>query len=239
MKKLPLIGVTCDYSTKQTYSKFPWYALRENYISSITKQGAMVVPLHYESKDFVEETVNSLDGLIVTGGDFDISPEFYGQSSKHEKTSLNLKRTENEFEILTHAVKRDIPILGICGGMQLINVFFKGTLMQHIDDCIKTDIKHEQPNPRNEAGHSIKVEKNTKLFNIIKEEKAEVNSAHHQAVSTLGQDIKASAYAEDGIIEAIEHEKLKFCLAVQYHPEFEISSADTLLLQSFVNACKE
>ncbi len=237
--KNPIIGITCDYLTKPTYSKYPWYAIRENYISSLAKHGAIVLPLHYDFNNITTDILSKLDGVLVTGGDFDINPSMYGDHNVHQKTSLNSKRTENELKILNFAVDKNLPILGICGGMQLINVFFKGSLIQHIPDYIKTSINHEQENPRNEAGHFVLVEENTKLYSAIGgKSKIAVNSAHHQAVLKPGNNILINAYSEkDGIIEGIEHKDMKFCVGVQYHPEFEITTADTNLLASFVKAC--
>ena len=129
------------------------------------------------------------------------------------------------------------PLLGICGGEQLINVLYKGTLIQHIPDEIENSLEHEQINPRNEAGHSITIKKNTKLHSIISQNNIMVNSAHHQAVKKPGKGLLINAFSEDGVIEGIEDPSMNFCIGVQWHPEFFIQNSDKLLLKAFINSC--
>ena len=117
------------------------------------------------------------------------------------------------------------PLLGICGGEQLINVLYKGTLIQHIPDEIENPLEHEQNNPRNEAGHNVTIKKNTKLHNIISKNNIMVNSAHHQAVKNPGQGLVINAFSEDGVIEGIEDPTMNFCIGVQWHPEFFIQNS--------------
>ena len=129
------------------------------------------------------------------------------------------------------------PVLGICGGEQLINVLYKGSLIQHIPDEIKNPIEHEQKNPRHEPGHSVRIKDNTKLHSIISTSNIMVNSAHHQAIKTPGNGLIVNALSADGIIEGIEDPTKNFCIGVQWHPEFFIQGADIKLLKAFINAC--
>jgi putative glutamine amidotransferase len=127
-----------------------------------------------------------------------------------------------------------MPVLGICGGQQLLNVVLGGTLIQHIPDEVPGSVAHRQPNPRNEPGHSVRVVAGTLLHRITGVESLGVNSAHHQAVKEAGPGLVIDAVAEDGVVEGIEDPRQRFCLGVQWHPEFEINEADRLIFRAFV-----
>ena len=228
MKK-PLIGITLDSETKKSYSKFPWYALRENYLTSLSKFNAIPVPLTHEIK-LVNSFSKFLDGLVITGGDFDIDPKHYNQTKKGTK-NIKSKRTNFEMKIYNKFLKINKPILGICGGAQLINVASGGTLIQNLK---KKPINHEQTNPRNQTSHEININKKTKLFEICNINKIKVNSAHHQSVKKIGKDLIISAIATDGIIEGIEHKKHRWCIGLQWHPEFLITKFDLKIFKNFV-----
>ncbi len=230
MKK-PLIGITLDSEKKKTYSKFPWYALRENYLSCISKINAIPIPLLHEKK-LIKNFTSILDALIITGGDFDINPKLYNQKNEGSKNSKN-KRTNFEIKICNEFLEANKPILGICGGAQLINVAAGGTLIQNLK---KIPINHEQINPRNETSHNVKIYKRSKLFNICKKDVIKVNSAHHQAIKKLGKDFKVCGVSNDGIIEAIEHKFHKWCIGLQWHPEFLITKNDLKIFKNFIDS---
>lgn len=233
----PVIGITLDYETNGGYSKLPWYALRENYCAAVSRFGALPVPLPHEAGQ-VAEYLGLIDGLIITGGAFDVSPELYGESAKHEKTSTKDRRTQFEFAITKGAIEQKTPILGICGGEQLLNVVLGGTLIQHIPDTIKNPLEHEQKNPRNEPGHEVTIKKGTLLSRIAGTEKIAVNTAHHQAIATAAPDTVVNATTSDGVIEGIELPSHPFCLGVQWHPEYFVDAADEKIFQAFINACE-
>ena len=130
------------------------------------------------------------------------------------------------------------PILGICGGEQLLNVVCGGTLIKDIKSNNKKALNHEQLNPRNETSHIINIKKNTKLLKILKKNIVKVNSAHHQSIDQIGKKIIVSSLAEDGIIESIEHIEHKWCIGVQWHPEFLITHQDNLLISDFVSKAR-
>ena len=235
--KRPTIGVTLDSEEPGGYSKFPWYAVRQNYADAVVKAGGLPLFLPHEP-DQVEEYLALIDGLVVTGGAFDIDPALFGAADKHPTVKLKGRRTEFEWKITQRAVATDLPVLGICGGQQLLNVVLGGTLIQHIPDEVKAPLAHEQPNPRDEPGHSVKVEKGTLLYKICGTDALEVNSAHHQAAREVGPGIKINATAEDGVIEGIEDPRHRFVLGVQWHPEFSICKGDEKIFRAFVEAAK-
>ncbi len=232
MKK-PLIGITLDYENSGNYSNFPWYAIRENYLSSIYKYDAIPFPIFHE-KNTIKEVCKYIDGLIVTGGNFDINPSIYGNNNLGSR-NIKEKRTDFEISIFNEFFSKKKPILGICGGEQLINVACGGDLLQNIEKKNSNFINHEQKNPRNETSHKIYINKKTKLFNIIKKDEIMVNSAHHQAVKNLGKNLIECASAKDSVIEAIEHIEHPWCIGVQWHPEFLITNEDHALIKNFIS----
>ena len=235
MKK-PLIALTLDYETTKGYSKYPWYAIRENYFTSIEESGGIGVGIPHNITDIIS-LLYKIDGLVITGGNFDIDPNKFGETSVHQ--TVKLKKNRTNFELLAAEImlNQNKPVLGICGGEQLINVLYKGSLIQHIPDEIKNPIEHEQKNPRHEPGHSVRIQDNTKLHSIISTNDIMVNSAHHQAIKNPGNGLIVNALSEDGIIEGIEDPTKNFCIGVQWHPEFFIQGADIKLLKAFINAC--
>ena len=231
--KSPIIGITLDYEENGGYSKFPWYAIRENYLSCLHKFGAIPFPLFHQNSvnDYFLKT---LDGLVITGGNFDINPTLYSESTDGSRNIKN-KRTNFEIEIFKKFLQTSKPILGICGGEQLMNVATGGDLIQDINASIGTDVEHEQTNPRNEVSHEVTIKSNSKLFQIINKDEIKVNSAHHQSVNKTGENFIASALASDEIIEAIEHIQHPWCLGIQWHPEFLITDADIAIIKDFIN----
>lgn len=236
--KPPVIGMSLDFeSDKDCYSKYPWYALRENYTTAISRFGAIPLPLPHEL-DLVDHYIDMLDGLVVTGGDFDVSPEYYGQEITSDKVSLKERRTRFELAMIQGMLERDRPVLGICGGQQLLAVALGCSLIQHIPDRIPNALAHEQPNPRNEAGHQVQIKANTMLASIVGQSEIMVNSAHHQAVDEVPSKVIINAVAPDTVIEGIEHPDYRFCIGVQWHPEFHITPADTSIFEAFLGACR-
>jgi putative glutamine amidotransferase len=179
-----------------------------------------------------------IDGLIVSGGAFDVDPALFGETSKHETVALKADRTDFELALTRRFLDEDRPLFGICGGQQLLAVALGGTLIQHIPDEVDNALAHEQPNPRDEAGHEVAVVPGTRLHDIVKAESLAVNSAHHQAVKAVPDTIVIDATAPDGVIEGIEDPSKRWCLGVQWHPEFFISEGDKRLYESFIGACR-
>jgi putative glutamine amidotransferase len=236
-KSRPTIGVTLDSEEPGGYSKFPWYAVRQNYADAVVKAGGLPLFLPHEP-DQVADYLALIDGLVVTGGAFDVDPSLFGAAEKHPTVKLKGRRTEFEWKITQAAVEADMAVLGICGGQQLLNVVLGGTLIQHIPDEVEGPLAHEQPNPRNEPGHSVRVEKGTLLYKICGVASLEVNSAHHQAAKDVGPGVRINAVAEDGVIEGIEDPRHRFVLGVQWHPEFSISQGDEKIFRAFIEAAR-
>jgi putative glutamine amidotransferase len=231
----PVIGLTLDHEPPGGWSKFPWYAIRENYCNAVRHAGGLPILLPHDPEAAVDY-VNRIDGLIITGGGFDVDPALFGAETRHSTVKTKDRRTAFELAATRIALGRDMPVLGICGGQQLLNVALGGTLIQHIPDEVPGALPHRQPNPRDEPGHDVQVIAGTMLYRIAGAENLAVNSAHHQAVKAAGPGVVIDAVAGDGVVEGIEDPRRRFCLGVQWHPEFEIGEADRRIFRAFVEA---
>ena len=231
----PVIGITLDSEDPGGYSNMPWYALRENYSQSITKAGGLPVALPHEVEQ-AEAYLDQIDGVVITGGAFDVDPAIFGANQRHATVTTKDRRTAFELAITRGAVLRDMPVLGICGGQQLLHVVLGGALIQHIPDEIEDALAHEQPNPRDEPGHAVAITKGTLLHKIVKTDELQVNSAHHQAAKDAPLGVIINAIAPDGVIEGIEAPGQKFCIGVQWHPEYGVSAGDNAIFEAFITA---
>ncbi|WP_420345310.1 gamma-glutamyl-gamma-aminobutyrate hydrolase family protein [Pelagibius sp.] len=231
----PLVGITLDSEPAGGWSKFPWYALRQNYTAAVIEAGGLPVLLPHEAAQ-AEAYLERIDALMITGGAFDVDPALFGDSHRHETVHTKDARTAFEAAVTRGALERDMPVLGICGGQQLLNVVLGGSLIQHIPDEVEAALAHEQPNPRDEAGHDVALTGDSLLRDICRAEVLPVNSAHHQAVKAPGRGLRVNAVAPDGVIEGIEAPDYRFCLGVQWHPEFAITPSDRAIFRAFVAA---
>ncbi len=231
----PLIGVTLDAEEPGGWSRFPWYALRANYTDAVAAAGGLPVALPHDPA-LAGAILDRLDGLVVTGGAFDVDPALYGESAVHATVTLKQRRTAAELTLVQGALARDMPVLGICGGQQLLAVALGGALIQHIPDSVPNALEHEQPNPRDQPSHTVAITPGTQLARIVGRDTMQVNSAHHQAVATPGPHAVVNAVAPDGVIEGVEDARYRFCLGVQWHPEFLIDPGDASIFHAFIAA---
>jgi putative glutamine amidotransferase len=233
----PIVGVTLDSEQPGGYSKYPWYALRQNYADAIVAAGGLPMALPHDAA-LAADYLDRIDALVVTGGAFDVDPALYGEGDRHATVTLKAGRTTAELALTQGALARDLPVLGICGGEQLLAVALGGSLVQHIPDSVANALEHEQPNPRHEPGHSVAVVPGTLLHRIVGATEMRVNSAHHQAVRAPGPHAVVNATAPDSVIEGLEDARYRFCLGVQWHPEFFIDPGDRRIFDAFIAACR-
>lgn len=240
-KKKPLIGLTLDHEmggTEGHWSKLPYYAIRENYCAAIDAAGGLPLLLPHDPAQ-AGDYADLLDGVVVTGGGFDLDPALYGAGTRHATVSLKQRRTAFEWAVTEAILAADKAILGICGGEQLLAVVLGGTLVQHIPDEVGNALAHVQPNPRHEPGHSVTLAPGSRLASLAGGATTlQVNSAHHQAVKTVGKDCVITALAPDGVVEALEAPGRRFAIGVQWHPEYHVSPVDAPLLAAFVEAAR-
>ena len=241
----PIIGIILDNSTKKInqggYANFPWYALRVHYSQSIITAGGIPILLPY-AQELIQDYLKICKGLIFPGGDIDIHPSLYKEKVSVKKINLDEDnpRIEFEFKLLQTALKKKIPILGICAGFQLLNVVLGGSLYQDIQEQVKTNIIHSKHSDNySENTHSIKVIKGTLLNKITGKDNYIVNSFHHQTVKQLGRNLIISATAPDGLIEGIELKDHPFCIGVEWHPEFQNTDEDIKLFRALILAAQK
>jgi putative glutamine amidotransferase len=233
----PIVGLTLDTAPPTGMSKVGRYLIRENYCAAVAQAGGLPVCLPHEA-GLAETYADQIDALVVTGGAFDVDPALFGAASRHATVVLKEGRTQFEWGVTKAMLDRDKPVLGICGGQQLLNVILGGTLIQHIEDEVQGNVLHEQPNPRTEPGHLVAVTPGTLLHRLTGVSEIAVNSAHHQAVKAVGPQVAVNAVAPDGIIEGIESRIHRFCLGVQWHPEFGLSGSDEKLFSGLIAATR-
>jgi putative glutamine amidotransferase len=206
------IGVTLDTDPGR-----PRYALEASYVDALLAAGGLPILLPH-AVGTADAYLAVLDGIVVTGGAFDVPPELYGEPRRKECGPAKPERTAFEKELLEGALAARLPVLAVCGGMQLLNVVRGGTLYQ--DLVADTGLSgHEQPAPKDLPFHVAAVVPGTRLAAIVGDGALPVNSTHHQAVKEAGAGVLVSARAPDGVVEAIELPDLPFAVGVQWHPE--------------------
>ena len=238
----PIIGITSDYSSKGDIFKGPAYFVGINYILAIQEAGGIPVILPYSiNSKIIEKLIERIDGLVITGGNFDISSEYYGEKPIIGTENLNEERTGFEIEMARIGMERDMPILGICGGEQLLNVAGGGSLFQDIETQVNGASQHQQKTPKSLPHHPVNIKPGTKLHFILGCNKINVNSTHHQSIKDVGKRFVINAKAEDGIIEGIESTENSFVIGVQWHPEFLYQKEKRFhkLFQRFIKSCNK
>ena len=228
----PVIGIT-TYVTPAKWSDWELEAalVPADYVRAVERAGgrALLVP---PSHDGVEETLESLDGLIFSGGS-DLDPELYGQEAHAETSDVMRNRDTAELALLEAALERDMPVLAICRGSQVLNVARGGDLVQHLPDEVG-DEKHKQT-PGTFADHDVSVEDGSRLASVLGE-RAPVKSHHHQGFGKVGEGLRVVAHAEDGTIEAVEDPTRRFALGVLWHPE---AGEDARLFEELVREAEQ
>lgn len=180
------------------------------------------------------------DGVLFAGGE-DVDPSFYGEPKRYESVHEDRARDEFEFDLLERALHHRLPILGICRGVQMINVKFGGTLYQDLKAETAVEHDHKQAEPRPEATHGITVtDPESELARVV-QGSCRVNSLHHQAIKRLGRGLRATAHSEDGLTEAVESaDDYPFLMAVQWHPEEMVGQpVQRKIFEQFVAKCRE
>lgn len=236
----PTVLVTPDTETRMgRRGPSTSYVLGNDYAAALERAGALVwIPPYTEDRDILDELVSRADGVLLSGGDFDIDPELFGEAPHERLGEIKADRTRFETEIHRRALQRGTPILGICGGMQLMNVLRGGTLWQDIDTQMNTTIAHQQVAPKHEAGHEVILQPGTWLASLWENDVLGVNSTHHQALRTLAPGLHANAIAADGIVEGFEDPQLGFYVGVQWHPE-SMPASQQELYRAFIQKCSE
>jgi len=232
---IPLIGITACHS-KNIKGLETVQILRAYVAATVDAGGAPILIPPDLPEDSWRSLFSRLDGILFSGG-ADIDPEHFA-GEPHPTVDVEAERDTLELPLLRAAAEGDKPFLGICRGLQVMNVALGGTLYTHILDQLPNALQHDQHDkPRNALTHPVRMEEGTRLAEILGEPLMQVNSLHHQGIKDLAPNLRPTAYSPDGLIEGIELPEHKFAVAVQWHPEWMRDSAEMRkLFKSFVKA---
>jgi len=229
----PVVGLGGSHQRVQWGSFDTEAALvKSAYVRWIMKAGAAAVVLPPGPPELAESLVDHLDGLILTGGS-DVDPLHYGAEPGPHTQKPDPERDESELALLRAATDRDVPILAICRGIQLLNVARGGTLHQHLPDLVGHP-GHSAP-PGSYGRHTVRAVEGTRLATVMGTGPVTVPTQHHQAVDRIGAGLVVSARAEDETVEALEDPDRNFLIGVQWHPE---EGTDPTLFRALVEAAR-
>src|SRR5690625_3935173 len=232
----PIIGITSrdDYTGRIKIN-----LVNHTYIDAVIEAGGIPLVLaNLQDLDDIDGYIKTLDGIIFSGGE-DISPLVYGENPIKEVKNISYRRDKFELELFNRSYEKGLPILGICRGIQLVNVALGGSLYQDIHQQIPQALGHVSTYRIEGGYHTIDIERDSILFDIFKEKKIQVNSQHHQRVKDVGDKLRVCARAHDGVIEAIESSNDNFVLGVQFHPAAMVSEHEEFvsIFEYFINRC--
>ncbi|MBL8672612.1 MAG: gamma-glutamyl-gamma-aminobutyrate hydrolase family protein [Alphaproteobacteria bacterium] len=217
MAKRPLIGVTLDYQESGSFSKRPHHALRCAYFDAIVAAGGLPAAIPYQSS-VMADYLDRLDGLVVPGGTFAFPDEWYVDTG--ERPYKPSPRLAFDMAIIDAALRRDMPVLGICAGMQELAAHAGAKMVRNVHAMNGKSIDHLNERPAEEFAHEVAVAPGNRLASIVGAGALPVNTAHVEAVVEPPADLRVTALAPDGVIEAIELPRHRFAIGVQWHPEF-------------------
>lgn len=235
----PVIGIPCQADFRAG-SQRPIYGNNRTYVHAVESAGGLpiLIPMLDDLSE-LQELLPRLDGILFSGG-IDLQPSLYGAPHHPAGDEADPKLDLFEMTIASWALEEDIPVLGVCRGMQMLNVLSGGTLYQDIPSQYPTTLSHSRRDkPRTELTHRVTLEAGTLIERILRVHQLSVNSLHHQAVKEPGRGIRISGYAEDGLPEFLEMPDKRFVVGIQGHPEELYGTVPIFarLFQAFVNAC--
>lgn len=237
MNSKPIIGVSMrvEIETNRFY-------LGRDYTEAIEGLGG--IPFHISlipNQNYIAEILRIVDGILLPGSDTDVDPLIFGEEPKPRLKRIVPEKDRVDLMILEEAEKLAKPVLGICYGMQVLNVSRGGTLHQDIESEIERPLKHEQGPPLARNSHSLEIAGGSFLSNLTENESIKVNSHHHQSVKSVGRDLKPTAWAADRVVECIEDTRAeRYAVGVQWHPElsWKTDSVSRKIFESFILACQ-
>lgn len=240
----PLVGVTTTLVPESGTWRRPEIALYAVYVAALEQLGltsVLITPAH--SPRSVKALIEQCHGLVLTGGE-DVDPSRYGEDPLPELGMVNPARDEMEMTALGLALEHRIPVLGICRGCQVLNVYFGGTLYQDLDTQRPGELRHRQSEPWGLRTHHVTVEPDSRLSRLLELEEMLINSYHHQAIKDVAPGLVVVAKAADGLIEAVESTSGEWIIGVQWHPERHEATApetdpDRMLFEGFRMAVVE
>ena len=231
----PIIGIGADVLV--TPGKRDRAFAYTTYTEAVRRAGAIPVVISPQPEN-ADELMHMLDGFLLAGG-FDCDPGLYGEVCHSTVEPMDPRRQENDLALARAARRQDVPMLGICLGLQVMNVAAGGTLIQDIESQHDTEIQHAS-DPENRARHDVIIEQGTRLASVLTDGEYNVNSSHHQAVKKVGEGLRVTAHAPDGIVEGVEDPRHPFYLGVQWHPEdMTDEPCGSPLFAAFIEAARQ
>lgn len=231
----PIIGIGSDIESPPGKREQAFAYL--TYVEAVRHAGGIpvLVPPQPENADLL---MKELDGFLLAGGD-DCDPSVYGEQSHPTVEPMDSRRQSNDLALAEAARKQQVPMLGICLGVQVMNVAAGGTLIQDIDTQHETEIRHASE-PEDRGRHDVIIEQGTHLASVLPASELNVNSSHHQAIRKVGEGLRVTALAPDGIVEGLEDPRHPFYLGVQWHPE-DMSGEESAstLFAAFIEAARK
>ncbi len=229
MKK-PVIGISGSITILEN-GRFPGYRrtyVNEDYVKSVILAGGvpLLLPLTNDP-EIIKGYCDLIDGLVLSGG-HDVSPLAYGEQPLQKLGHTLPERDVFDKMLIENAFEKELPILGICRGLQILNVTLGGTLYQDLDYIPDCNIKHDQFHDPSLPTHEIAISEGSMLHKIMNDTRIKTNSFHHLAIKNLAEGLVVSARSDDGIIEAVEHEDYEFVIGVQWHPEMMAATDDKM-----------
>ena len=237
MQHKPWVGLTPALNNENTY-----LTVREAFCQALIEAGALpvILPLT-EDLQVLSAYAEQLDGVVFTGGG-DVDPALFSQPCRPWSGRIDPRRDAMELALCRLLMAASKPVLGVCRGMQVMNIACGGDIYQDIEREFHTDcpIAHRQPMPAEYSSHAVHVTEGTRLATLVKQSELRVNSLHHQAVNRLGEGLIGAAYSEDGLCEALEAPKARFFLGVQWHPErlYPMHNEQRAIFTAFVDSCR-
>jgi putative glutamine amidotransferase len=231
----PIIGIGSDVQSPEGERERAFTYM--TYVEAVRRAGAIPVLIPPQPEN-AEQLMGELDGFLLAGGD-DCDPAVYGEERHPTVDPMDVRRQANDLALAEAARKHEVPMLGICLGLQVMNVAAGGTLIQDIDSQHDTEIRHASI-PEDRARHDVIIEKGTQLAGVLPALELNVNSSHHQAIRKVGQGLRVTALAPDGIVEGVEDPKHPFYLGVQWHPEDMTGErSGSALFTAFIEAARK
>jgi putative glutamine amidotransferase len=233
----PLIGIPCHFLLRDG-TKRPAYGNNRAYVEAIEDAGGISILIPYvQALQELDNILERLDGVLLPGGT-DIQPSYYCEKPHAELMPANPQLDELEFALTRYALRKNLPILGICRGTQVLNVTLGGTLYQDVQQ-VGSEQHLYLDQPRSTLVHDLCLDPQSRMARLVKATRFKVNSLHHQAIKKPGKGVRIVGWAEDNTPEAIEVEGYRFAMGLQCHPEeiYEQVPACARFFEAFVNAC--
>jgi putative glutamine amidotransferase len=236
MDQRPRIGITMrlELATRRFY-------LGRDYSEAVEAAGG--VPVHLAlipKREYIAAALSQLDGILLPGSDSDVDPKYFGEEPHVKLGTVVPEKDETDMLVLAEAETKELPVFAICFGMQALNVFRNGSLIQDIGSQVENCIKHEQGRPLERVSHAIDIEPGSIIGGLNKAGPSRVNSHHHQAVKDVGENLRAVAWAKDGIVESIQDTRDdRSVMGVQWHPELDWKENELSrnMFKWFITAC--